>query len=217
MALPWLGSVTSGRRGGVWPHWWPVHPLWIPRALTPHLEVTDVGPKADPAHVLQQHIQGVPCPACHMQRCLSIPLQRPSVLLQPQGQCCHPIPRSHSPKHCQQPASLASCFLPALSQPGLPSATKSGKFRPESYPTRAQCGSQHTGMAQAHCRQVPQPSRAPRRDRASPTASPAAASHSHGHRRCGEEHSVWLGPGGPGAAVCGTVQSRGPAGHSKVA
>lgn len=45
------------------------------------LEVTDVGPKADPAHVLQQHIQGVPCPACHMQRCLSIPLQRPSVLL----------------------------------------------------------------------------------------------------------------------------------------
>lgn len=64
------------------------------RACLPHLEVTDVGPEADPAHVLQEHIQGVPCPAGHSQRCLPIPLQCPLVLLQPQGLHFCPVPGS---------------------------------------------------------------------------------------------------------------------------
>lgn len=75
---PWLRA-----REGVWPHV-PTPFAWSsPEALSPHLEVIEVCPEADPAHVLQEHIQRVPCLAFHMQLRLTVPLQRPLILLQP--------------------------------------------------------------------------------------------------------------------------------------
>lgn len=68
---------------GVRPHVLTPFTWSSPEALSPHLEVTEVCPKADPAHVLQEHIQRVPCLAFHMQLGLTIPLQRTLVLLQP--------------------------------------------------------------------------------------------------------------------------------------
>lgn len=100
VAMPWPGSVVDGRRGAVWPHRWPGHSIQSPRTHCPHLEITDVGPEADPAHVLQEHIQGVPCSPHHTKCCLPVPLQCPTVLLQPQGQHFCPMPTSHHPKPC---------------------------------------------------------------------------------------------------------------------
>ena len=96
------------------------HPLRSPRALSPHLEVTEVGPEADPAHVLQEHVQGVPCPARHTQRRLPVPLQRPLVLLQPQG----PDPT----------APVAACCPLPRSQPGAALCPQKGQVRARGLP-----------------------------------------------------------------------------------
>lgn len=139
-----LSQVTV--EGGVWSHGLPGQPLWSLRALSPYLEVAGVGPEADPAHVLQEYVQGVPCPACYLQCCLPIPLQSSLVLLKPQGQCCWPMFGSHHPQHCQQAHSI---LLPAPPEPGLLSAPKKGgKSGPRSQPTKAQYGFWHPGCPQ---------------------------------------------------------------------
>lgn len=188
--------------------------------LSPYLEVTGVGPEADPAHVLQEYVQSVPCPACYLQCCLPIPLQRSLVLLKPQGQCCWPMFGSHHPQNCQQAHSI---LLPAPSEPGLLSTPKKGEIWAQEPPhkdsvwllapwlsPRLAWHSRTASRSHSPLEHCP-------RDWCAPIASPSAASRSHGHRCCGEERPAWQVLGHPRAAVCGTLQSHGPAGHSAVA
>lgn len=134
VAALWLGSVMGGRRGGCLATQLPRPSPESQGALSPHLEVTDVGPEADPAHVLQEHIQGVPSTARHVQCCLPIPVQRPLVLLQPQGQHCCPIPGSHCPSRCQQPASIASWCLLSQNQPRAALCPQRGQVQARGLP-----------------------------------------------------------------------------------
>lgn len=117
LAPPRLDSVSGGSREGVWSHGLPGHPLWSLRAPSPYLEVTGVGPEADPAHVLHEDVQAVPCPARYMQCCLPVPLQRSLVLLKPQNQCCWFMFGSHHPNTASR--HIPSCCQPARARAAL--------------------------------------------------------------------------------------------------
>lgn len=221
MAPPRLDFVSGGSRGGVWSHGLPGHPFWSLKSLSPYLEVTGVGPEADPAHVFQEYVQGVPCPAHYMQRCLPVPLQRSLVLLKPRGQCCWSMLGSHHPNTASR--HIAFCCQPRQSQGCSLPPKKGANLGPRATPQRLSMAFGTLAVPRTLAWQSPTASRSHSplehcpRDWCAPLASPSAASHSHGHRCYGEERPAWRGPGHPRAAVCGTPQSHRPAGHSAVA